>query len=216
MIDTVVLTLKQDQFQITDHQRFDPSSYNLYHPPYVKLGKQAIFKCTQNPTKKDFLADGKYRPRLTLIKRRVRNGYEIMLRVEFSCPKLIFGNNFDELSEKDFEQVVQTLKDRLKDMGVHTTLAVLKTANVSAVHYSKNIILTDYSTPKLVIDELKKVDLNMKLDLNQTDYRNAGHSVRYRTNTFELIFYDKLKDLQQAKFSEKRAVEKDNTIQLTF
>lgn len=52
------------------------------------------------------------------------------------------------------------------------------------------------------------------MDTNRTDFRNEGHSFKYRVNSFEIVFYDKIKDLQQAKISEKRAEEKDNALQL--
>lgn len=54
----------------------------------------------------------------------------------------------------------------------------------------------------------------MSLDTNQTDYRNEGHSFKWHCNSYEIVFYDKIKDLEKAKQSEKRAIEKDNTIQL--
>lgn len=49
-----------------------------------------------------------------------------------------------------------------------------------------------------------------------TDYRNEGHSIRYHANSFEVTFYDKLKDLQKARLSEKRAVEQDNAGQINL
>ena len=54
----------------------------------------------------------------------------------------------------------------------------------------------------------------MSLDVNQTDYRNEGHSYKWHCNSYEVVFYDKIKDLEKAKQSEKRAIEKDNAIQL--
>lgn len=48
---------------------------------------------------------------------------------------------------------------------------------------------------------------------SHTDYRNEGHAVRYHANTFEVTFYDKMKDLQKAHYSERRAIERDNRIQ---
>jgi hypothetical protein len=38
-------------------------------------------------------------------------------------------------------------------------------------------------------------------------------AVRYHTNTYELTFYDKTRDLEQAKISEKRSMKKDNKVQ---
>lgn len=64
------------------------------------------------------------------------------------------------------------------------------------------------------MSQLNKLNINQRLDTNRTDFRNEGHSFKYRANSFEIVFYDKIKDLQQAKISEKRAEEKDNALQL--
>lgn len=213
MIDTIVLTLNSDNFRIIDHSKFSPSTLGLFHPPYYNLGGRANFKCVQNPTKTE-LEKGIYKPRLTVMK-RFQAGVNIkVLRIEFSIPKLIFGNNFDEVEETQFEDIIKNLYSALYDMGVLVIPHVLRDAPVSAVHFSKNIPLTDYSTPSLILEKLSKIDLNESLDLNQTDFRNGGHSLKFRANSFEISLYDKRKDLQKAKVSEKRAIERDNAIQL--
>ncbi len=212
MIDTVVLTLPVNQFRIMEHGRFTPSSLGLYQPPYYSLGS-GYMKCVQNPTPEE-LRSGMYKPRLTVSKRPMRGGFAVMLKIEFSVPKLVFGNNFDEVTEAEFEPAIKRLYERLYDMGVVVMPAVLRDAPVSAIHYSKNILLTDYSTPQAILTELAKVNLSQRLDLNQTDFRNEGHAVKFRANSYEIICYDKLKDLRKAKTSEKRAIEKDNGVQL--
>ena len=58
--------------------------------------------------------------------------------------------------------------------------------------------MTDYTTPLTYIKQLRKANINQSLDTNQTDFRNEGHSWKYRANTFEIAFYDKLKDLEYA------------------
>jgi len=65
-----------------------------------------------------------------------------------------------------------------------------------------------------VMNELRKCDLPQRLDLSQTDYRNEGHAIRYHTNSFQVAFYDKVKDLQKARVSEKRAIENASRCQL--
>lgn len=92
----------------------------------------------------------------------------------------------------------------------------LAKAPVSVVHYSKNIKLTDGSTPYHYINKLKESNMRMSLDVNQTNYRNEGHSYKWHCNSYEIVFYDKIKDLEKAKLSDKRAIEKDNAIQLNF
>lgn len=213
MIDTVVLTIMQGKFQIQDHNRFSPSTVGLFYPPYYRLGGRANFQCYQNPTATE-LKEGNYKPRLTVIKRMTNGGFMIALRIEFSVPKLIFGNNFDEVAVSDFLQIVKTLHAKLAEMSVLVDIRDLATAPVSAIHYSKNVMLTDYSTPKMIIDELRKANVSLKFDTDEANYRNDGTLLKYHTNTFELVFYDKMKDLAKAKQSEKRAFEKDNTVQL--
>jgi hypothetical protein len=209
MLDTIALTLDRTQFQILEPERFSPSATGLLSSPFYPLGARGNFLCVQNPTKTDFDA-GRYLPRLTLAKRKSHIGFALTLRIEFSAPKLIFGNNFDELISRDFESVVEVLGRRLGEMGVRVTEDTLRGAKVSAIHYSKNIAFTDYTTCTMVMRDLTKIDLPMRLDLSHTDYRNDGHAIRYHANSYEVTFYDKMKDLQKARYSERRAIERDN------
>lgn len=212
MLDTVALTLNQMEFRVMNHEVFSPSSRGLFEPPFYPLGGRSNFSCVQNPTKSE-LEQGIYKPRLTITKRKSYAGYAITLRIEFSIPKLLFGNNFDELQPSDFEKILDILQRKLGAMGVSISKDVLRMAQVSAIHYGKNIALTDYSTCTMITSELAKINLSKRLDLSKTDYRNEGHIIRYHSNNFELAFYDKLKDLEQSKISEKRAFESENQIQ---
>ena len=216
MIDTVALTIQPKDFRILDHKRFTPSSMGLFVPPYYEFGRNAFIKCVYNPSKKD-MEKYKYLPRLTLMKAIRNGGFSITLKVEFSAPKLLHGNNFDELEEPDFGELCWKLKGMLLYMGIEIQdIKAISEADISAIHYSKNIILTDYSTPYTILKEVAKVNVNRLLDMNQTDFRNEGHAIKYHSNDYELTFYDKLKDLKQAKISEKRSVERDNYVQVSL
>jgi len=216
MIDTVALTLKQGSFTILDHDKFNPSTRGLYDASagYYRLGSRSNITCKQNPSHSE-LKSGIRKPRLTVVKRiNQQKDFEITLRIELSIPKFIYGNSFDELTNDLFPDIVQKLKVALYEMGVYVYETHLANAYVSLVHFSKNIVLTDYTTPYLYLEQLKKLNINKKLDTNRTDFRNEGHSFKYRANYFEVVFYDKIKDLKRAKFSEKRSEEKDNFSQL--
>lgn len=218
MIDTIVLTLKTGMYTIFEPDNFSPSTRGLTDPTvgYYRLGGRSNITCKQNPTPNE-LKRGIYKPRLTVTKRINREGnFEIPLKIEFSIPKLLYGNNFDELTDADFPAVIQKLKTVLNEMGVRMFEYFLVNAPVSSVHYSKNIALTDYTIPYTYLAQLTKLNINNRLDTNRTDFRNEGHSFKYRANSFEIVFYDKIKDLQQARVSEKRAEEKDNALQLNL
>jgi hypothetical protein len=99
-------------------------------------------------------------------------------------------------------------------MDVRVATDTLRAARASAVHYSKNIAFTNYTTCSMVIRELALIDLGRRLDLSRTDYRDEGHAIRYHANSYEVTFYDKLKDLEQSRISEKRAIERDYGAQM--
>jgi hypothetical protein len=208
MLDTIVLTLDKRHFDVQRPERFSPSASGLLTPPYYPLGSRGNFGCVQNPTKSDLRA-GRYQPRLTLNKRMASNTFAVTLRIEFSAPKLVLGNNFDELTSDDFGRVLDVLHRRLDEMGIRLSTDVLCSASVSAIHYSKNIALTDYTTCSMVLSELARIDLTRRLDLSHTTYRNEGHAIRYHANSFDILFYDKLRDLERARLSEKRGIERD-------
>jgi hypothetical protein len=209
MIDTIVLTLSKDEFFIKEPNKFDPSA-NLV----LNSNSHSSIKCVQNPTKNG-LKNGSYKPRLTLTNCFNHTGNrEPTLKIELSLPKLIFGNNFDELDHTDFAVVTEKLHSVLEKMGVETSLSTLKNSHVSAIHYSKNIPLTDGSLPCHYINKIKEADVKRSLDINQTDYRNGGHGYKWHSKAYEVAWYDKIRELEMAKKSDKRAMEKDNALQL--
>lgn len=215
MIDTVTIRLNEHQFNIIDYNRFSPNCHNFFYPPYARFGSRGYVDAYQNPTKKEML-EGNYKPQLTLRKKWGQHQPLIYLYVQFSAPKLLFGNNFDELADKDLDAVLEKLRKKLATMAVLVKTEDLRRALVTKIHYGKNIVLPNFVIPHMVIGEIKKIDFNLQNELAEKDYRNSGHSIRFHTNDFELIFYDKRKDLEKAHKSDKKAIERENAIQLNI
>lgn len=194
-------------FYISDQSRF------------IKDRQEALrgyFKLIQNPTPAE-LRQGIYKPRLTLTPRFNATGkFQKTLSIEFSIPKLIFGNNFDELTGNEFSQIIEKLNTLLLEMGVKARPSCLNQAPVSSVHYSKNIPLTDYTTPFIYIQQFGKANFNAIIDTCKTDYFNGGSGIKTHTNNYEIALYDKLLDLIRSKISDKRAEEKNNALQLNL
>lgn len=207
MLDTIAINLQRNEFTIHCPERFTPHAGALNSPFF---GGGGIVKCIYHPTKKE-KAQG-YLPRLTLFKKPYGSHSEsVWLRIEFSAPKLVFGNNFEELRGiKDFENVISVLLEALNRMGIKTIRDTLIKARVTAIHYSKNIML-DRDTPcHLLIQTLGKADMNGRLDISQSVFRNGGQMAKYHASTYEICLYDKMKDLEQArKFGSKRGAEMD-------
>ncbi len=211
MLDTVVINLNYGDFKINEPDRFTPHAGFASNPMY---GDKGIIKCHYNPTKKEKLQG--YLPRITLFKKPFGEyAKSIWMKIEFSAPKLMFQNNFEELQDNDFDNIIQTLLDALKRMGIETSAEFLIHAKISAIHYSKNILLERDAPCHVLIQTLEKVDMNKKLDLNKTDFRNGGQMVKYHASTFEIALYDKVKDLEQAsKCGDKRGAENDYDCQV--
>ena len=165
-------------------------------------------KHVKNASSKDE-ESGLYFPRLTGISRADgKLAWQKTIKIEFSAPKLLYQNNLEEVRDSDFERVVDTLDDRLKQLGVAFPIDALRNAPVSVVNYSKNIELTDGYTAQYVISELGKINANKRFDLTRTRFMNDGQSLYLYTATHSFTIYDKVADLAKDK---KRAIDKDQT-----
>jgi len=197
MLDTVILQILINYSAIIDHEKFSPSTRGILDNP------QGFSKYVNNPTKADKEKRG-YMPRLTIIKRKG----VIYLKIEFSVPKLLFGNNLDELEETDFDEVISKLQKIIKEIGVLLWSHQIKNAEVISFHPSKNIPLSKGYTSSFAIRELAKINLNQKLDLEKVGFRNHGESLQLYANRHSFVLYDKIRDLNKL---AKRAIDKDQT-----
>lgn len=206
MLDTVILTIPRGYYRLRP-EAFTPNANIL------KMSGNYLIKCVNNPTATD-KKEGFYKPRITLMKRPTKNGNEIPLKIEFSVAKMAYGNNVDEVQEKDFERVIVNLQEAMTEMFVYVKLEDLRNAKVSVFHPSKNIEFTKGYTSGFVINELHKIDVSQKMDLNKDSFRNNGHSLQFYTNSHSLVVYDKVQDLKKG---NKRAIDKDqNPLQLSL
>lgn len=176
--------------------------------------KKDIFSGILNPTK-EMRASGKYYPRITFIKRPMRGGVQQQISIECSLPKLLKGNNFEEVCDVDFDNIVEALKRALWGMGVKwqfsSTIANYK---VSRVDYSKNIVFNDGMTVSQILRLINNAQISGSMDASSSEFRNGGQILHLHTNARDIVFYDKIADLKQSRRSEKRAIENDNKCQL--
>ena len=197
MIDTVCLLIPKDKLTVLDLSSYGVPRWNLHSKT------DQYEKFVKNPSKRD-LDSGLYFPRLTGYKRK-SYGQEANVRIEFSVPKLLYLNNLDELEDKDFPEVIETLMERLQTMGIVVKKSVLENASVSSVHFSKNIQLEDGYTVCHLISEMNKVNLRKSFDFAKTRFMNDGQSLYAHTTAHQLVIYDKIADLNKDK---KRAIDK--------
>ncbi|MBT3230820.1 hypothetical protein HN358_03520 [Candidatus Uhrbacteria bacterium] len=201
MIDTVVIMLDYGHYYITDPQRFSPALM-------VRDEKNIPFtKHVNNPTKAQ--KEQGYYPRLTLHHRSRGAKFQQPLLIEFSAPKLLYGNNLDELNEDDFDAVVATIKRRCDEMGVKIWGGSIDNAHVSTIHFGKNIELQGGYTSTLAIQEIAKLHGSTQQDHNKADFRNEGHAYQIYTKSRSVVLYDKMADINKPK---SRAIDKDKIV----
>jgi len=209
MIDTIKLLIPIDDPLILQRGAFQPMSIEQI------ASSRGVAMTFLNPSKV-YAKQGIYMPRLTLHRRPKLNRLVWQLAVEFSGPKMVFGNNFDELVDDDFDDLLRSLQSKLQEILGHRFLRhQLASADVSAWHPSKNIIFTDYTSTQTILHTISKLDISKVYDLQSTDFRD-GHAVHIHTNSLDISFYDKMADLRKARISDKRTLSKDNLVQLNL
>ncbi len=197
MIDTICLLVPLNQCVFLDENNVEIPNWDMYSKT------DHYKKFVRNPSKKE-KATGLYFPRLTRFERKTAILQNV--KIEFSAPKLLYGNNLEELIDSDFDRVLETLRDRLVRMGIRLFQHSLEGAKVSAIHYSKNILLTDGYTASHLITEIGKIDLRRSFDFARARFINDGQSLCAHTDSHELVIYDKIADLNKGK---KRAIDRD-------
>lgn len=209
MIDTITISIPVTSMDINNLEQFTPSASNIF------TSDRGYRIYTRNPT--SFERESKtYVPIYTLY-RRFRDSLDISLNIQFSIPKLLYGNNFQEVSDSDFNSVIDTLESKLISHGILISKERLIGAKVVAIHFSKNILLSQGLNCPMVINQLSKaVDTNLKQDIKQVQFKNGGQILHIHTNDSEFAIYDKVRELEQGKISKQRSVDKQAYTQLNL
>lgn len=209
MVDTVKILIDVHNPLNFNGSRFSPISLEQL------VNSRGYGKTYLNPSP-TYAKMGKYMPRLTMYKRMTKSGVVYQLAVEFSAPKMLYGNNFDELADSDFGELLAKLQEKLQELLGHKFFTQqLAHADVSAWHPSKNIVFIDSISCQTILNTIGRLDVSKTYDLQKTNFRD-GHVVHIHTNSLDIAFYDKMADLRKTKISDKRAFEKDGLVQLNL
>lgn len=178
---------------------------------------KGVFVAYNNPST-TYKKLGIYQPRLTYTERpKGRHIKSYQLAIEFSAPKLLYSNNFTELTDADFDAVIAKLSEVLRTTyGVWAFPHLLANAQVGKIDYSKNIVFTDRTPVSTITEILRKADISRRYDVQHTNFKNGGHVYHIHTNALDIAFYDKVADLRQNRVSEKRSYEKGGYTQLSL
>lgn len=172
-VDTVRIALTDSNFRVLDLSRFKRTANALVCSP------SAIDK-----------ALGSYIPHLYYTT-RTNFGNTPRLFIEFSLPKIAFGNNLQELTVADKELVLQKLHSSLRSVGVQTDIENLLRANISRLDVGKNVIVPNTT---IALKEINGMLPRDRKFLDNVKYENGGRGAYIRNSNFTLAIYDKLSD----------------------
>jgi hypothetical protein len=213
MIDTITLSLPKGAYKILSPDDFKPSFEPINYLDNEQVSE--FHRVNKGGKEYNHLLDlssrqrGKVYPNLTIFEfyKRRKEEYFCELKITFSCPKLLWGQSFNEVKNKDFPKIINILTSRLKDIAVIVSPSTLQTATVTRVDYCRNTKYSSMAHARAFLDRLRKCSFP-KMETDLTRYANNGRAVRFHSDLFETIFYLKYYDLLEPL---KRSVDRRRT-----
>lgn len=207
MLDTVALKIKYPDFRVINPHFFSPAfDIPKIMNPAVSFGGRRYIKFLKNPSAKENDELRKL-PRLTgSVRLADDNTRNCDLVIEFSIPKLLWGQSLQELSDTDFERTVSILVFELRKMGVEVNDTTIRNAMVIRAHFGKNIPLPSPLTAQDALQKLYKADVGRGKHINMRHYDNDGQALYFYASSRNTIFYDKLRDIATP---QNKGVDKD-------
>lgn len=139
--------------------------------------------------------DGQKLIYICLVLNRYRLIPVLYVRV-YSLPKLIFGNNVEELETTHFATLVPLIREALLSCGVECSEEVIKESEVREIHYSRNFHLAENITCKGVMDIIAKSRVR-GLHVRRIEDGVKFKSKSKKKSSTEISFYDKNKEIQE-------------------
>lgn len=120
------------------------------------------------------------------------------LAIEFSIPKLLCSNNLYEFDETSLGDIVQTLYERITEMGI----AFIQQTDIPRLYVrrmdiGKNILMNSRLEVDGAIRSIGNADVNRHLNFDKVNYVNGGRLVRFHSKNEDITFYDKSKELER-------------------
>lgn len=187
-MDQIILEIPSKYFHVLNTRAFEPEYYPI-RPGFFEY-KKYLSK----------LHPKGYYPQISIHGRPNKKlGYQYILKIQVSVPKLLYGNNLVSVNLEDEDRFYHILKAKCWDLGVEI-LASPKNIKVIGFDPSINIYLTGGSTSDQAIRYLYKAYTSKNISFDKRDFRDKGHAIYLHTGKWNFVVYDKKEDLMKPKY----------------
>ena len=201
-MDTVIIKLySPHKFKIGDRSQFVPE---VVRREYRHLSPTEKMLPRSRPYLRRFVLHPKnlheykdeYIPRVEIFETLTEDRKDIryVLKVEFSVPKLLYGNSVLEVVEKDKDRVFTELKAALAKVSIIVEIDSIAKAALTTVHLCKNVFLPRSIKMREILNELGKIDINKVVDVTGKQFKNGSRMLSIYSGVIEHVFYDKISD----------------------
>ncbi|MDD2785909.1 MAG: hypothetical protein PHS79_03385 [Patescibacteria group bacterium] len=142
-------------------------------------------------------SDGSYLPRVVFLRYPVRltRKLKIELRVEFSVPKLLYGDSINEFVDTDFARLCDKLIDVLSsNFGLCVSSDQLANARLVRLDFCKNFLLP--VTADLFFSHAKVFVFKTRCHNRDYKYAGNGSQLIWETKKTTLTLYDKSEEVR--------------------
>jgi len=201
-MDTVVIKIYgPNKFKLLDRSQFVPEvtkraykdlspTERSLHPSRTYLRHFVLRPKNLHDYKDDYLPKVEIFENLTEDRKDIR----YVMKIEFSVPKLLYGNSVLEVVEKDKDRVLIELKAALAKVNIIVETEHLTKATLTAVHLCKNVPLPRTIKMREILNDLERIDINKVYDVTGKKFKNGGRVLNIYSGTIEHVFYDKIED----------------------
>lgn len=201
-MDTIIIKVYgRDKFRILDRSQFVPE---IKSRKYNELSDSEKASPQSRPYLRRFVLTPKnlhqfsksYMPRVEVFEAFTedRKNIRYILKIEFSAPKLLYGNSLLEIVESDKKYILQELKTALTKVNILVKEEDLGKATVAAVHFCKNVPLPRTIKMREVLNELVRIDITKAVDVTGKEFKHGARVLNIYSGVVDRSFYDKISD----------------------
>ncbi len=200
MIDTITIELNA-------YRSYTDSDFNLKAKWGTNYQQEKNKTCYMYNVALEWSKEAKekweYLPEVTYVNfpnpsaKKEDNGRIYGYQITFSAPKLLYGNNIEEVTEDQFEEIVDVLYEQLQFLALPTEISKqdIKQAKLRRLDYGKNAMIAELMPGEQFCSMLMRSEHTYRSKYAQAQYRH-GDLYRENIKTRSVVVYDKLAEFR--------------------